>query len=76
MKLFRTTIGRVVEHNGQHFRIDADWDALLAQEDLRGVLQQQIAGLQPSDAPDPVELLAPIGSQRSEERRVGKECLE
>lgn len=63
MKLFQTTIGCVVEHNGQHFRIDADWDALLAQEDLRGVLQQQIAGLQPSDAPDPVELLAPIGSQ-------------
>ena len=64
MKLFRTHTGCVVEHDGSYFRIDrADWDALLAEEDLRGVLHQRIAGRQSSNAPDPADLLAPIVSQ-------------
>ena len=64
MKLFRTDTGCVVEHDNQHFRIDPDdWDALLAQENLGGALQQRIAGRQSSNAPEPAELLAPIGSQ-------------
>jgi 2-dehydro-3-deoxy-D-arabinonate dehydratase len=64
VKLFRTETGGVVEHDGQHFRIDgADWDALLAQEDLRAVLDRQIAECLPSGAPDASELLAPIGAQ-------------
>ena len=64
MKLFRTESGCVVEHDDQHYRIDsADCDALLAEEDLGGALHQRIAGRNSSSAPDPAELLAPIGSQ-------------
>jgi 2-dehydro-3-deoxy-D-arabinonate dehydratase len=64
VKLFRTGSGCVVEHDNQHFCFDpAEWDALLAEEDLRGALHQRIAGWDSSSAPDPAELLAPIGSQ-------------
>jgi len=54
----------VVEQNGQHYLVEeADWDALLAQEDLHATLTGLIAGRQPSAALDPAQLLAPIGRQ-------------
>jgi len=64
MRLFRTRAGCVVEQNGQHYLVEeADWDALLAQEDLHATLTGLIAGRQPSAALDPAQLLAPIGRQ-------------
>jgi 2-dehydro-3-deoxy-D-arabinonate dehydratase len=64
VRLFRTKAGCVVENNGQYFRIDgADWDALLAQEDLPGAVSELIVGRKTSATLDEAELLAPIGQQ-------------
>jgi 2-dehydro-3-deoxy-D-arabinonate dehydratase len=64
MRLFRTKAGSVVEQDEQYFRIeDADWDALLANEDLHGTLSGLIAGQTPSAKFDTAELLAPISRQ-------------
>jgi 2-dehydro-3-deoxy-D-arabinonate dehydratase len=64
VRLFRTKSGNVVEQDEQYFRIDgADWDALLANEDLHGTLSGLIDGQTPSLKFDPAELLAPISQQ-------------
>ena len=43
VRLFRTKTGCVVERDWRYFRLDgADWDSLLAQEDLRGALEALI----------------------------------
>ncbi|MGA2047881.1 MAG: fumarylacetoacetate hydrolase family protein [Terracidiphilus sp.] len=64
MRLFRTKAGSVVEQDKQYFRIaGADWDALLANEDLHGTLGGLIAGQTPSLKFDAAELLAPISRQ-------------
>ena len=64
MRLFRTRAGCVVEREGMYFRMDgADWDGLLAQEDLGEALSGLIAGREPQEEPDAGELLAPIGRQ-------------
>jgi 2-dehydro-3-deoxy-D-arabinonate dehydratase len=64
VRLFRTKIGCSVEQDGQYYSIDgADWDALLAQEDLRGALSGLIVGREPAAKLDATELLAPIGRQ-------------
>ena len=63
MRLFRTKTGCVVEQGWQYFRIEADWDELLAQEDLAGTLRGLIAGLEPVAGFHQAELLAPIGQQ-------------
>ena len=63
MRLFRTKTGCVVEQGWQYFRVEADWDALLAQEDLAGTLRGLIAGREPVAGFHQTELLAPIGTQ-------------
>jgi 2-dehydro-3-deoxy-D-arabinonate dehydratase len=64
MRLFRTKAGSVVEQDEQYFRIiGADWDALLANEDLHGTLSVLIEGQTPSLKFDAAELLPPIGRQ-------------
>jgi 2-dehydro-3-deoxy-D-arabinonate dehydratase len=64
VRLFRTKGGSVVEQDERYFRVDsADWDALLATEDLHGTLSSLIKGQTPSAKFDAAELLAPIGQQ-------------
>jgi 2-dehydro-3-deoxy-D-arabinonate dehydratase len=64
VRLFRTKGGCVVERERQYFRVDgADWDELLAQEDLHGALVELIAGCESIADFHSVELLAPIGRQ-------------
>lgn len=64
MRLFRTKAGCVVELDGQYFRVDsADWDGLLATEDLHGALTSLIDGQRPGEALTAEEVLAPIGRQ-------------
>ncbi len=64
MRLFRTKTGCVVEQEGRYFRMDgADWDGLLAQEDLFVALCRLIAGQKASEKFDAEEWLAPIGQQ-------------
>jgi 2-dehydro-3-deoxy-D-arabinonate dehydratase len=63
VRLFRTRGGCVVEQDAQYYHIDiADWDVLLALEDLRGTLSGLI-GQKPAAKFDAAELLAPIGQQ-------------
>jgi 2-dehydro-3-deoxy-D-arabinonate dehydratase len=64
VRLFRTQAGCVVESEWQYFRLDGqDWDALLAEEDLRGTLHRLIAGQGPAAGFHEADLLAPIGRQ-------------
>lgn len=63
MRLFRTKTGCVVEQGWQYFRIESDWDELLAQEDLAGTLRGLMAGREPVAGFHQAELLAPIGKQ-------------
>jgi 2-dehydro-3-deoxy-D-arabinonate dehydratase len=64
VKLFRIEGGCVVEQEGQYFRVDgADWDSLLAKEDLPAALGSLIKGRPPEASLDAAELLAPIGQQ-------------
>jgi 2-dehydro-3-deoxy-D-arabinonate dehydratase len=53
----------VVEQEWQYFRFEADWDELLAQEDLAGTLRGLIAGRTPVAGFHQADLLAPIGTQ-------------
>jgi 2-dehydro-3-deoxy-D-arabinonate dehydratase len=53
-----------VEQEGQYFRIDgANWDALLAQENLTAALRALIANHEPVTSLDQAEILAPITQQ-------------
>jgi 2-dehydro-3-deoxy-D-arabinonate dehydratase len=64
VRLFRIEGGCVVEQEGQHFRVDgADWDSLLAKEDLPAALSILIKGRAPGASLDAAEVLAPIGLQ-------------
>jgi len=64
MRLYRTKSGCFVEEGGQYFRIVvADWDRLLALDDLHGALGGLISGQKPVSAFDTAEVLAPIGKQ-------------
>jgi 2-dehydro-3-deoxy-D-arabinonate dehydratase len=64
VRLFRIKSGCVVERDWQYFRVDgADWDSLLAQEDLKGALDALIDGRESTAGFHAAELLAPIGRQ-------------
>jgi 2-dehydro-3-deoxy-D-arabinonate dehydratase len=64
VRLFRTKAGCVVEQDDRYYSLDgADWDALLAQEDLHGALSGLIAGREASAPFAATKLLAPIGQQ-------------
>jgi len=63
LRLFRTKTGCVVEQGWQYFRVEADWDELLAQEELAGTLRGLIEGREPVAGFHQADLLAPIGTQ-------------
>jgi 2-dehydro-3-deoxy-D-arabinonate dehydratase len=64
VRLFRTKAGCVVEKDSRYFRIDdADWDNLLAREDLLGTLSSLIADRESTPDFHESELVAPIGKQ-------------
>ena len=64
VRLFRTKTGCVVERDWRYFNVDgADWDELLAQEDLKGALDALIEGRESTAGFHAAELLAPIGRQ-------------
>jgi 2-dehydro-3-deoxy-D-arabinonate dehydratase len=64
VRLFRIEGGCVVEQEGQYFRVDgADWDSLLAKEDLPAALGSLIKGRAPEASFDAAEVLAPICRQ-------------
>ena len=69
MRIFRTKTGCVVEQERQYFRLTganwagADWDNLLAAEDLHAAACALIQGLQPSPGFHAAEIVAPIGLQ-------------
>jgi 2-dehydro-3-deoxy-D-arabinonate dehydratase len=64
MRLFRIKGGCVVEQEGQYFRVDgAEWDSLLAKEDLQAALGSLIKGRAPEAGLDAAEVLAPICRQ-------------
>jgi 2-dehydro-3-deoxy-D-arabinonate dehydratase len=54
----------VVERDWRYFSVDgANWDSLLAQEDLKGALEALIEGRESTAGFHAAELLAPIGRQ-------------
>jgi 2-dehydro-3-deoxy-D-arabinonate dehydratase len=64
VKLFRTKAGCVVEKDSRYFRVEeADWDNLLAREDLLGTLSSLIADRESTPDFHESELVAPIGKQ-------------
>lgn len=64
MKLFRTKSGCISEQDGQYFNLkQAEWDDLLSQENLLKALHELIRSQTPVAAPNPAEILAPIGAQ-------------
>ncbi len=64
MKLYRTSTGAIVEHDGHVYLIDApSWDSLIERDDLADHLQKSIAAIEPTGPEALKEILAPIGSQ-------------
>jgi 2-dehydro-3-deoxy-D-arabinonate dehydratase len=64
MKLYRSGHGIVAEHAGHFYTLaTSSWDDLITREDLRDYLGELIREMKPADAPEPQDLLAPIGSQ-------------
>jgi len=69
VRIFRTKTGCVVEQERQYFRLTganwagADWDNLLAAEDLHAAACALIQGLQPTAGFHAAEIVAPIGLQ-------------
>jgi 2-dehydro-3-deoxy-D-arabinonate dehydratase len=62
MKLFRTKTGCFIEHGGQFFCVGVEWDVLLAEEELYGVLHSLIELREPAEF-NPLDLLPPIARQ-------------
>lgn len=64
MKLYRTNNGNYVEENGAHFRLaEQSWDALVAHNDLAGLLQSVAADGKPDADFAAAKIEAPIGNQ-------------
>jgi 2-dehydro-3-deoxy-D-arabinonate dehydratase len=64
MKLYRTTQGFFAEQADQFFSVQSpDWDHLIVRDDLNECLDRLIQNSKPVAAPNPVDLLPPIGSQ-------------
>jgi 2-dehydro-3-deoxy-D-arabinonate dehydratase len=63
MRLFHTSSGVILEHDGRHWRVSLTWDALVNGDDLAGGLAAIADGAPDAHEPDPGTLLAPIGSQ-------------
>ena len=63
LKLFRTSRGPLVEHEGRRVRLDAiGWDALVNHDDLEGYLRRAVTGAA-ADAGGEDVPLAPVESQ-------------
>jgi len=63
MKLYRTTVGFIVEENDSYFLLDAsDWDELIASPDIYQRAQAALAGRSVRQ-PTQVQILAPVGNQ-------------
>ncbi|MBV9499951.1 MAG: fumarylacetoacetate hydrolase family protein [Acidobacteriaceae bacterium] len=67
MKLFRTRAGFIVEHEDKFFEGQlssvAEWDALLARDDVHEHLRGTLSKLNETDSNATREALAPIGNQ-------------
>jgi len=64
MKLYRCRERFVVEHECRFYRLrTSSWDEIVAREDLSDHLNRLIGESEPAEAPSPVDLLAPIGTQ-------------
>jgi 2-dehydro-3-deoxy-D-arabinonate dehydratase len=64
VKLFRTAGGVAIEHEGRHFlAARADWDTLVAQEDLTAAAEKLMRDMQTTAESVLPALLAPIGAQ-------------
>jgi 2-dehydro-3-deoxy-D-arabinonate dehydratase len=64
VKLYRTTNGAYVEHDGTHYSVaESSWDALITQEDLHAYLQSVVANGEAGEDFWSAQILAPIGTQ-------------
>jgi 2-dehydro-3-deoxy-D-arabinonate dehydratase len=63
VKLYRTTNGAYVEHDGTYFRVPEAWDALIAHHDLHGTFNPWLGARSPRADFDSARIEAPIGSQ-------------
>jgi 2-dehydro-3-deoxy-D-arabinonate dehydratase len=64
MKLYRTSNGNFIEHQGRSHQVpERSWDALLAHDDLQGYLMSLSARPGPGIDFAGLQILAPIGSQ-------------
>jgi len=64
VKLYRTTNGPYVEHNGSYFSVAEDsWDALVTQDDLHAYLQSVVGNGDAAAEFSSAQILAPIGNQ-------------
>ncbi len=65
MKLYNTSAGVIIEHNGNHFKAGESWDELVNRDNLKDYLLEQINGLPAADAgwASDAAVLAPIECQ-------------
>ena len=64
MKLYRTTNGAYVEHDGNYYSVaESSWDGLVMQDDLHSYLQSVVANGEAATEFSSAQILAPIGSQ-------------
>lgn len=63
MRLYRTSEGCFVEHDGAWFSFNADWSELIARDNLSTVLKIQERSCPREPPPDPATFLAPITDQ-------------
>ncbi len=64
MKLYRTTNGIYVEHDGKYFPVpEANFDALVTHSDLRAYLKSTVDSARPASDFASAQILAPIGTQ-------------
>jgi len=64
MKLYRTKSGIVAEHEGRIHAISSkSWDELLARDDLRAFIREELKHARPLAISMPEEILPPIGIQ-------------
>jgi 2-dehydro-3-deoxy-D-arabinonate dehydratase len=63
MKLYRTTTGVLVEHDGKHFPLSEEWDALINHDHLVAYLRDLVPRAPSTAASLDSRRLAPIGTQ-------------
>ncbi len=64
MKLYKTTNGAYVEHDGSYYNVaENSWDALIVQDDLHSYLQSIVANGEAAAEFSSAQILAPIGNQ-------------